>query len=235
MSFFRFRRLRQWGSALHRYLGLLAFGQVLLWSLSGFLMYSLDFSDLYRDPPPRPLILPAKMPALPALQARLQVLSPGSQLLKLELRNLAGEPVYLLSHTGGPPILLDLQGGPLSPLSPARVRAIALSQYLGKAAVSNVVLLPKSAGNYFSDTPVYRVSFADPAQTELYIDPQTGALLARRKALWALYNRMWEFHLMKYTPSQPFNKVLLLVFAVLNAAVALTGFMKFFRKKSAML
>jgi hypothetical protein len=44
-----------------------------------------------------------------------------------------------------------------------------------------------------------------------------------------VYNRMWEFHLMKYTPSPALNKVLLLVFAVLNALVALTGFAKFFR------
>jgi hypothetical protein len=232
MSVFRFR---QWGSALHRYLGLLAFGQVLLWSLSGFLMYSLDFSDLYRDPPPTPLVVSAPMPTLQTLQIRLTQFFPGSQLLKLELRNLAGETVYLLSHTGGPPFLLNAAGERLSPLSPARAKAVALSQYLGKAAILDVQLLPKSVGNYFSGVPVYRILFQDPARTEMYIDPQTGALLARRKALWGLYNRMWEFHLMKYTPSQPLNKFLLLGFAVLNAVVALTGFMKFFRKKSAML
>ncbi|MGE3723983.1 MAG: PepSY domain-containing protein [Candidatus Sericytochromatia bacterium] len=232
MSVFRFR---QWGSALHRYLGLLAFGQVLLWSLSGFLMYSLDFSDLYREPPPHPLVLSDQTPDLHTLQTRLQVFSPGSQLLKLELKNLAGETVSLLSHTKGPPLLFSAAGERLSPLTPARVRAIALSQYQGKAAIAEVQLLPKSAGNYVSGVPVYRVLFGDDAKTEMYIDPQTGALLARRKALWALYNRMWEFHLMKYTPSQPLNKFLLLGFAVLNAVVALTGFMKFFRKKSAML
>jgi len=232
MSVFRFR---QWGSALHRYLGLLAFGQVLLWSLSGFLMYSLDFSDLYRDSPPQPLVLSPQTPALHTLQSRLDLLSPGSQLLKVELNNLAGETVYLLSHTKGPALLLSAAGEPLSPLSPKRVRAIALSQYQGKAAISELQLLPKSVGNYVSGVPVYRVVFGDDAKTEMYIDPQTGALLARRKALWGLYNRMWEFHLMKYTPSQPLNKFLLLGFAVLNAGVALTGFMKFFRKKSAML
>jgi len=230
-----FLKFRQWGSALHRYLGLLAFGQVLLWSLSGFLMYSLDFSELYRDSPPQPLVLSEQTPDLHTLQTRLQVLSPGSQLLKLELKNLAGETVSLLSHTKGPPLLLSAAGEHLSPLSLKRVRAIALSQYQGKAAIAEIQLLPKSVGNYVSGVPVYRVLFGDDAKTEMYIDPQTGALLARRKALWALYNRMWEFHLLKYTPSQPLNKILLLSFAMLNAVVALTGLMKFFRKKSAML
>lgn len=236
MSFLRFRR---WGSTLHRSLGLIAFGQVLIWSLSGFVIYTLDFSDLYREPPPQALTLPAGMPSMADIQTRLQALVPGSQLLKLELRTLAGETVFLLSHTGGSPLLLNIKGQRISPLAPERVKAIALGQYTGPEPRPQknvaVALLPKSAGNYFSEQPVYRVSFADAARTEMYIDPQTGAVLARRKALWAIYNRMWEMHLMKYTPSQALNKNLLLLFAVLNALVALTGFFKFFRKKSAML
>jgi hypothetical protein len=217
-------------NSLHKYIGLLVFGQVLLWSIGGFLMYSLDFSDLYADPQPLPLVFKEPSLSPQTLQTRLNELVPGSRLLKIEVRNLAGQMVYLLSHTGGGTLLLNVHAVRLNPLSLDLARTVAQAGYIGAGKMTQLELLPKSAGNYFSAVPVYRAQFNDSQKTEIYIDPQTGALLARRKALWSLYNRMWEFHLMKYTPSKEFNKSLLLLFAVLNGLVALTGFLKIFRK-----
>ena len=216
-------------NALHRYLGLLAFGQVLLWSLSGALMYTLDFADLYADPPPRALPLAQATLTPQGLQKRLQTLIPGSQLTGLRVQNLGGELTYLLERSQGAPMLLDARGQRLDPIPAGLAAKVAQAGYTGQGKLSGSELLPASHGNYASSRPIYRIRFADAQQTEIYVDPGTGALLARRKALWGLYNRMWEFHLMKYTPWSGFNKLLLLVFAVLNGLVALTGFVKFFR------
>ncbi|MEZ0374199.1 MAG: PepSY domain-containing protein [Candidatus Sericytochromatia bacterium] len=217
-------------NASHRWLGLLAFAQVLLWSLSGFLMYSLDFSDLYADPPPAPLPLSQAELTPQTLQSRLAQLHPGSKLTGLQIRNIGGQLAYQLTGTSSAPLLLDASGAALKIDSQLATRVARLG-YTGQGQVRQTELLPSSAGNYFSSTPVYLVRFDDPQQTEIYIDPASGSLLARRKALWGLYNQMWEFHLMKYTPFKAVNKALLLIFAILNALVALTGFLKFFRKK----
>lgn len=214
---------------IHRWIGLLVFGQVLLWSLGGLLMAGLNFGDLYREPPPAPLSVTGATLSPDALAQHLQHVAPGSQLLGIRVRNVAGELVYQLDHLKGPPLLFNRQGQVISPISPALAERVARLGYTGTGPVNQTELLPTSTGNYVSSQPIYRITFADAQKTEIYVDPNTGSLLARRKALWALYNRMWEFHLMKYTPSPAVNKALLLLFAVLNALVALTGFAKFFR------
>lgn len=213
---------------LHRYLGLVAFGQVLLWSLSGVLMYTLDFGDLYRDPPPAPLPLQQSLNP-EQLQQRLQQLLPGQRLTGLQLRNLGGALAYRL-ETADTTLLLDARGQRLDPLSPAWAQRIAVAGYTGSGRVRQVERLPRSDGNYVSARPIYRIRFDDAQSTEIYVDPASGELLARRKALWGLYNRMWEFHLMKYTPFPALNKSLLLLFAVINAVVALTGLLRFVRR-----
>lgn len=213
----------------HRWLGLLVFGQVLLWSIGGILMYTLDFSDLYNDPPAK--VLSLKQPSLsPAqLQQRLQVLAPKSELTGIEVRSVGSQPAYLLKLAKGPPLLLDEQGQRLDPIKPELAAEVARLGYTGSGKLATTELLQQSAGNYVSSKPIYRISFDDAQKTEIYVHPVTGELLARRKAMWGLYNRMWELHLMKYTPDPAINKALLLIFAGLNALVALTGFVKFFR------
>lgn len=222
----RFRRLID---IFHRYIGLLVFAQVLLWSIGGALIHSLDFSDLYVDPPPKPLRMTGPGLSPQQLQTRLNALAPGSHLIGAQLRNLAGKPIYRIEHDKGAPLMLDEAGQVLKSLDAALAKAVAQAGYTGTGTLSEAELLSASSGNYFSASPVWRVRFADSQKTEIYIDPVTGELLARRKALWALYNRMWEFHLMKYTPSKAVNKALLVIFALLNVLVALTGFIKFFR------
>ena len=222
----RWRRIIDLG---HRWLGLLVFGQVLLWSLGGCLMYALDFSDLYAEPPPRPLSLSGNGLSPQQLQQRLQAIAPASRLTGVEIKSLAGELVYHLKRSDGPPILLNATGQRIDPIPAATVRAVAQAGYTGQGHIQSIERLPRSAGNYMSASPIWRVRFDDAQQTEIYIDPGTGALLARRKALWVLYNQAWEFHLMKYTPWPAANKALLLIFAGLNALVALTGLVKFFR------
>jgi len=221
-----FMRLLNW---IHRWIGLLVFAQVLLWSIGGLLMAGLNFGDLYRDPPPAPLPVTGATLSPAILAQRLQGLAPGSQLVGIRVRNVGGELAYQLDHAKGAPLLLNSQGQPMSPIPSALAERVARLGYTGTGSVSKIELLPTSTGNYVSSQPIYRITFSDAPKTEIYVDPQTGSLLARRKALWALYNRMWEFHLMKYTPSPAVNKGLLLIFAVLNALVALTGFAKFFR------
>lgn len=191
-------------------------------------MYSLDFSDLYREAPVQALPLQQARFSGQELQAYLTHFSPGSQLSGVEMRNLAGQLVYLLKHAKGS-VLLNAQGQRLDPIAESLAAELVKMDYQGTGQLQKLELLPSSAGNYFSSQPVYRATFADSQKTEIYLDPGSGSLLARRKALWGLYNRMWEFHLMKYTPSKNLNKALLLICALLNALVAITGFVKFFR------
>lgn len=225
--------LKQIIHGFHRYAGLVICVQIMLWSMSGFLMAFWSFGDLYQDPPPVPLAFESvKLNPQEVLQtlSRLQS-SPveNDAVLDLKLLMLAGKPFYRIQSTQTPVRLMDQHGNIRSPLDPALAAAIAREQYLGKAPLGTIDLLPTSSGNYVSSTPVFKASFQDAQGTEIYIDPQSGALLARRKALWRWYNRMWEFHLMKYSANNALNKYLLLFSAVISFLVSLTGLFKFFR------
>lgn len=211
---------------IHRYLGLIAFAQVFLWSLSGMLIASLDFSDLYPVPPVQALPL-TPQPLDPAVwQQRLKSHKPKAQLTQLQLYQLADQSVVQLQHTAGAPLLFRADGQVFQ-LDCPLARKIALLHH--QADIKTCEHLPSSSGNYYSNQPIFRIQFADPQGHEIYLSPTTGEVLAHRKRLWGLYNRMWEIHLLKYTASSSLNKALLLIFGLLNAMVALTGLVKFFR------
>ncbi len=219
----------------HRYGGLVVCVQIMLWSLSGFLMAFWSFGDLYVDPPPAALALADFKLLPPQLEQKIQAqlaVKPDAEkvsIQKVEWVTVAQQPYYRVHLSNQNVLLLDQAGEAQSPLSPALAARIAREQYTGQGELGTVDLLPTSRGNYFSSTPVFKATFQDAQHTEIYIDPQSGTLLARRKALWSWYNRMWEFHLMKYSADASTNKILLLVFATLSFLVSLTGLFKFFR------
>ncbi len=212
------------GRGFHRYVGLVVSLQIMLWSLSGFLMAFWNFGDLYTNPAPVPLAL--EQVKLTPADVKKRISDPVTS---LELIMLADQPFYRITSKNQPVQLMDQQGQMHSPISPALAAKIAKYQYLGSGLLQTIDLLPTSEGNYFSSQPVFRARFDDAQKTEIYLDPRSGNLLARRKALWSWYNRMWEFHLMKYSAHAATNKILLLSCAVLSFLVSLTGIFKFLR------
>lgn len=216
-----FKRSLFW---FHRYGGLLVSLQLLLWSLGGFFMAFWSFGDLYSDPPPRALNLSTvqlKPEALPA------ILPADTEIKSVQLQLLAGRPFYRVDSLAGKAYLVDQQGQLQTPVSPALATELARSYYTGTGSLQTVDLLPRSSGNYVSEAPVYRALFSDAQQTEIYLHPEHGQLLARRKAIWGWYQRFWRFHLMQYTSSAVWNKRLLLGFALLTFLVSLAGLLQF--------
>lgn len=185
-----------------------------------------DFGDLYANRPPQTLELSQATLSPQELTA---FLPPQSRLQALELITLNDQFYYRVSRINDSTLLMDMQGQIHSPLSLEMAKTLGQVYYLGSAKLKSIDFLPESKGNYYASTPVYRLRFDDAQKTEIFIDPDSGSLLARRKALWRWYNRFWEFHLMKYTPSAKLNKILLLSFAVLAVWVSLSGVLKFFK------
>lgn len=211
---------------LHRYGGLLVSLQILVWSLGGFFMAFWNFSDLYVDPPVQPIHWQAVKLSTTEIPA---LLPANTQIQSIRLFNLGSEPFYLVERSNQSPLLLDQKGQIQSPLSPELATTQARSLYTGSGHLQTIDLLPHSTGNYVSDKPVYRARFDDAQKSEIYLDPNSGQLLGRRKAIWRWYNRFWTWHLMKYSPNAQANKLLLLGFAGLAFVVSLTGIWKFFR------
>ena len=221
-----FKRLKRWIHHSHRWLGLIVLLQVLFWSAGGLLMAGLNFSDLYIDPPQPALELPALSPQ--QLAQRLAQTGVAGPFDSFKLVQRGGKTWFQVQPRQRPPLLVSAQGQVVSPLPESEIKDFARRYYTGSGTLIQLEKLNRSRGNYVSATPLWRARFNDRAGTEIYLEPQTGELLARRKRSWAIYNLMWELHLTKYTPWSAVNKALMGLLALINIVVALTGLFKFF-------
>jgi uncharacterized iron-regulated membrane protein len=73
------------------------------------------------------------------------------------------------------------------------------------------------------DLPVWKVSFEEPESLNLYLDPWTGEILARRTARWRIFDFFWMLHIMDFETREDFNHLLLQIAAVLGLVIALSG------------
>jgi len=71
--------------------------------------------------------------------------------------------------------------------------------------------------------PVWRVAFSEPESVNLYIDPWTGELLARRTDRWRIFDFLWMLHIMDFDARNDFNHPLLQIAAALGLTIALSG------------
>jgi uncharacterized iron-regulated membrane protein len=71
--------------------------------------------------------------------------------------------------------------------------------------------------------PVWRVAYSEPESVNLYIDPWTGELLARRTDRWRIFDFLWMLHIMDFDTRDDFNHPLLQVAAALGLIIALSG------------
>lgn len=224
----RSRWLSKLLNAFHRYGGLLILAQVMVWSVGGLAIFLLDFSDLYVFKDPRPVPLSQAKLSLVTIEQTVKKHYPKATITALTVRNVGGQVFYTLQLL--PPtrqVLLNNQGQFINAIPEKLIRMLAEENYKGDGLFKRVELLNRSSGNYVSSIPVYRATFTDEQKTEMYFDPKTGQLLAKRRWPWRIYNKMWEWHLMKYTADDRLNKWLLLGFALLTIGVSITGGIKF--------
>jgi len=76
--------------------------------------------------------------------------------------------------------------------------------------------------------PLWRVSFSVPETLNLYIDPWTGDIVARRTTRWRIFDFLWMLHIMDFDEREDFNTPLLQVAAALGFLIAMTGLIYWF-------
>ena len=100
-----------------------------------------------------------------------------------------GTPVALMTPSEGRPKLYDLSNGKLiSPLGRKQAIAIAEADYSGDQRAARAILITRESTEYRAALPAWRVEFDDGATRALYVAQDTGAVTARRSALWRIYD-----------------------------------------------
>ncbi len=71
--------------------------------------------------------------------------------------------------------------------------------------------------------PVWKVTFEGSESLNLYLDPWTGEILARRTTRWRVFDFFWMLHVMDFENRDDFNHPLLQIAAFLGLLIALSG------------
>ncbi len=210
---------------LHKWLTLVVGVQLLIWAVTGFFMVAVDLDFIHGDSLVRNLRAPvgSAQAALPVSQ--LAGRYPEITLVSLHSLPVLSSPVYELTAAGRKVLVDATNGHQLSPLSSGMIRQLARSYYAGRGQLSAVQLLEHEVPMEVRGRapPLWRADFDDWLQTTLYLNPDTGALVARRHRLWRWYDFLWMLHIMDYGERETPTGVVPRVATVLGTVTIASG------------
>lgn len=211
---------------IHKWIGLVIGLQLVLWTLSGAVMSMLDHETVAGGPAAaaRPAALPASS-AWSEVQRQLV----GRKISGVTVRPLLDRHVYAVTADGGS-LLFNAESGRPVVIDAALAERVARAAHGGDAAVSGVEPLAElELAVREHQLPIWRVDFADEANSSFYVSGRDGRLLERRNDTWRTWDFFWMFHNMDYSDRTSFNHPLIILVGFAALWLAITGFWLLFR------
>lgn len=212
--------LRRKLNRIHVWLGWLIGVPLLIWTVTGLWMAARPIDEvrgvhLKANPPALALTAAPVFPRLPA--------DHGAP-LSVKLEQQWDGPVWIATFAHGHEMRATAERGEwLPPISEAQARSIARRWYRPKADILSARHTPASAPpiDLRKERPAWGVYFADGAH--VYIDADTGSLLAIRSGQWRLFDFMWGLHIMDLQTREETSHPVLILFAAFSVFALLLG------------
>jgi hypothetical protein len=210
----KYRSLHKW----HIWLGWLVGVPLILWTASGLFMVARPIEEVRGEHlRAEPLTLSAIKPVAPRLGPH--------PVEKLTLEQRGNGPVWIIQYQGGHLRRADPATGALLPkVSASEAAFLAASYYAGKPKQASVrqFAADNAPLDLRRERPSWQVNYAN--GTRLYIDAETGGLLALRTDQWRLYDVMWGLHIMDLETREDSHNPVLILFAALAFFALLLAF-----------
>ncbi len=193
---------------IHVWLGWIIGVPMLFWTASGLFMVARPIEEV------RGSALRATPPALEVPRTLVPPDVAGGVLRALVLEPSAGGTVWIATLADGRMRRADPGTGRwLPPISAAEARRIAAASYARASVVTALERTPADAPplDLRRPRPAWQAVFAD--GTHLYIDADTGAVLALRTAQWRWFDWMWGLHIMDLQSREDTSHAVLIAFA----------------------
>ncbi len=210
----------------HIWLGWLVAVPLLLWTLSGLFMALRPIEDVrgeaLRRPPP------------PLLAAGLVAPRIAGTVLRVALIGQNGSLVWIVTRPDKTRQRYDARTGlQRGPVALAEARALAAEALAGTAAPTAVHSFAAAEAPLDLRQPraSWQLTYGDGAH--LYIDAETGEVLALRTRWWRVYDLMWGLHIMDLQTREDTSHPLLIGFAALALAGSILGTALLFRRRKA--
>ncbi len=206
----------------HIWLGWLAGVPILLWIVSGLFMVAQPIENVraehLRTKAPS-LVTPETPPVFPRIDSRVRAV----ESVDLVQRGNGAQWIIRFADGGGRRASVET-GAYLAPrLTSAEAAQLATAAYAGEAGLAEMQRFDAEANpvELRRGHPAWRAAFAD--DTHIYVDAETGDVLALRTGLWRTFDFMWGLHIMDLGEREGSSHPLLIAFAGLSLLMVLLG------------
>lgn len=207
----------------HIWLGWLAAIPLLLWTVSGLVMTLRPIDEVRGENLRRqPALLQTDGLIVPRL---------ATPVRRLALVEENGAPVWVTTDGTGTQSRFAADGTPIPAVTEAEARSLALAAYKGSASLQFLRRFDADASplDLRRERPSWQATFSD--DTHVYIDADTGEVLALRTGYWRFYDLMWGLHIMDPLGRENTSHALLWIFASIGLSTSLLGTVLLFRRR----
>lgn len=214
---------------LHRWLGLFASIQLLLWTLSGLFFTIPDIKDVrgdqYRVWETADEIQRLDQNNLFAVSTLLKNLDINKeQDYTILLKRRADTWVYQVDSPNQISNYDAISGERLFFITPDEASLIVSRETNLKPKKVELINDKKSGSEYRGrNLPLYRVFVEEPQKGMVYVDPNTGEIAAIRTRLWRTFDFLWSLHIMDYRERDDFSHWLIRIFAFIGLMTIVSG------------
>lgn len=220
----RKQRVHIVASRFHKWLSLFIGAQVLIWFASGALMSFLPIDKVRGEHLiDRDRVVPIPTSQLLVSPDRIQAQA-SAPVETMTWHMVDGKAVAEVTTAKGVRLFDAKTGQPLPPVDAATAKRIAEAAWKSETKPSSTASrVTEESPEYRGRLPAWRIAFADPDHTSVFIAADTGKIAATRTGTWRLYDFFWSLHIMDWKDHEDFNTWWLLAFAIGGLTLGITG------------
>ena len=211
-------------SRVHKWLALIIGAQLLIWFASGVIMSFLPIEQVRGEHlVDRDSVMP--IPAGIALVAPQRIVAQaGAPVEAMTWHMLDSRPIAEVTTAKGVKLFDAATGAALPPVDAALATKIARTAWKSDDKPrSTATRVTTESPEYRAALPAWRIAFADPEETSVFVAAETGRITAVRNGTWRLYDFFWSLHIMDWKNHENFNSWWLLAFAIGGLMLGIAG------------
>lgn len=137
---------------------------------------------------------------------------------------MGGRVVAEVRTANGITLFDAVSGERLPPVGADHAKAIADAAWKASDKPKSIASrVTTESPEYRASLPAWRIAYADPDATSIFVAADTGKITAVRTGTWRLYDFFWSLHIMDWKNHENFNTWWLLAFAIGGLILSLAG------------
>jgi hypothetical protein len=217
-------RIHLAASRVHKWLALVVGAQLLIWFASGVIMSFLPIEKVRGEHLVEREASAAIPPNTQMVAWETLLTKAGAPVEAVAWRMLDGRPIAEVTTANGVR-LFDVRTGDVLPsVDAAQATRIARAAWKGASKpASQPSRVTSESPEYRGALPAWRIAFADPDSTNVFVSVDSGKITAVRTGTWRLYDFFWSLHIMDWKNHENFNSWWLLAFAIGGLTLGVAG------------